>query len=410
VVEPVHAAGESAGRKTVVVDLPPLGFAWVAPGGGTQSDSSAGPKSPSRWSLFGKKHKQEPPLVQRRVVQDSAPRAPARGDAAQPAALETVLCNEFFSVVIDPHTGAIRSIFDDRARGPRLAQQLALRLPSGQRQPAGDAAYSIMAADEVEIVSAGPVLGEVVVRGRLMSAGGQRQAGFQQTTRIWRGSRVIELLVDLDTAVPPGSDPWNSYYAVRFAWPDETAKLHRSANLAVVASEATQLESPHFIDLRTAKTRTTLLVAGLPWHRRVGPRKLDTLLIVPGESCRHFRLGIGIELPNPLAAAMDFLAPPAMLAGAARPAHATGWLFHLDVRSVLATHWEPLAQGGFRVRLLETEGRQVQLNLRALRPLAWARKTGSNGQSAEDLPVEDYRTAIELRPYEWAEVEAEFRV
>ena len=129
-------------------------------------------------------------------------------------------------------------------------------------------------------------------------------------------------------------------------------------------TELTQLESPHFIDIRTAKTRTTLLVGGLPYHCRVGPRKLDSLLIVPGESCRRFRLGIGIDLPSPLAAAVEFMVPPTMLACSAPRSGNSGWLFHLDVRSVVATHWEPTA-GGFRLRLLETDGRHVQLNLRA---------------------------------------------
>ena len=179
--------------------------------------------------------------------------------------METVLRNEFFTIVIDPHSGAIRSISDYHSRGPRLAQQLALRRPSATGEivahAAEEAAYSIMAADEVVIASAGPLLGEVVVRGRLISREGVRQAGFEQTTRIWRGSRVIELLLDIDPVVMPGPEPWNSYYAARFAWPDETAKLHRSVNMADVPTEAKQLESPHFIDIRTAKTRTTLLGA-----------------------------------------------------------------------------------------------------------------------------------------------------
>ena len=70
-----------------------------------------------------------------------------------------------------------------------------------------EAAYSIMAADEVVVASAGPLLGEVVVRGRLISRGGQRQAGFQQTMRIWRGSRVIELLLELDPVAATGLIP-----------------------------------------------------------------------------------------------------------------------------------------------------------------------------------------------------------
>ncbi len=44
-----------------------------------------------------------------------------------------------------------------------------------------------------------------------------------------------------------------------------------------------------------------------------------------------------------------------------RPSPRSSWLFHIDARNLVATHWEPLEQegriAGFRVRLLETEGR-----------------------------------------------------
>ncbi len=324
-----------------VVDVPPLGFAWIAP------ESAAPPPPPrAKWSLLGRRPKAEPALVRHEP-------------GHTPGTRQTVLRNEFFTVVIDEQSGAIRSISDDLTRGPRLAQQLAMRLAPHAAGAADEAAYSIMAADEVKIVSAGPVLGEVAVRGRLMARDGPRLAGFQQTTRIWRGSRVIELLIELEPERMPEADPWNSYYAARFAWLDPTARFYRGANLATVPTEAVQIESPHFVDVRTEKTRTTLLAGGLPYHRRCGPRKLDTLLLVRGETARRFRLGIALEAPNPLSAALDFLAPAAMLADAPRPGRSSGWLFHLDVRGVVATHWELLSDGpaGFRVRLLETDGR-----------------------------------------------------
>ena len=61
-----------------------------------------------------------------------------------------------------------------------------------------------------------------------MDREGRRVAGFRQTTRVWRGSRVIELQIELDIDRQPGANPWDSYYAARFAWKDETAALHRS--------------------------------------------------------------------------------------------------------------------------------------------------------------------------------------
>ena len=157
-----------------------------------------------------------------------------------------------------------------------------------------------MAADEVVVAQNGPELGEVVVRGRLVSHQGETLAGFQQTTRLRSGSRILELLVELDPQRPLDADPWDSYYAARFAWPDPSAELYRDVNAAAVRTELVQFESPHFVEVRADKRRTTLLGGGLPWHCRRGGRKLDTLLIVSGETCRRFRLGLALDLPNPL--------------------------------------------------------------------------------------------------------------
>ena len=116
--------------------------------------------------------------------------------------------------------------------------------------------------------------------------------------------------------------------------------------MAVMATELRRIESPQFLDIRRAGQRTTLLCGGLPYHRRLGERKLDTLLVVRGETARSFRLGLGIDLPHSAAAAIGFISPPLVLAGQPQPPIPTGWLFHLDCRNVLATHWEPLDDGG----------------------------------------------------------------
>jgi alpha-mannosidase len=158
--------------------------------------------------------------------------------------------------------------------------------------------------------------------------------------------------------------------------------------------------------------RTTLLTGGLPFHRRLGVRKLDTLLSVRGETARSFRLGIGIDLPHPVAAALDFLSPPVNVASVPMPSTPSGWLFHLDSRHVLATHWEAVTSAGrlagFRVRLLETDGRKVGLGLNAFRTVQSARKVHPGDAAPADLVVENGRIIVPLGPHEWAEVEADF--
>jgi len=158
-----------------------------------------------------------------------------------------------------------------------------------------------------------------------------------------------------------------------------------------------------------------LLSGGLPYHCRRGIRKLDTLLVVSGESERKFRLGLGIDLPNPVSAALSFIAPTMILPDRPQPPIPTGWLFHLDRRNVIATHWTPIPRSeatetgegitGFRVRLLETAGRETRLFLRCFRAVKAARMSNP-GEAATELPTKDDRIEIPLKPYQWAEVEA----
>ena len=395
--------------------------AWASPGSVPVAEMQSSPESGEKKArLFAKKHKTAPPMAE-----------------------ENTLRNEFFEAIFDPHTGAIRAISDYRSRHPRLAQQIALRMPNAAEQdPASDAHYSIMSADEIRITSPGPVLGEIVSSGKITDRQGRKLAGFKQTARAWHGSRVLELEIELDVDRQPDPNPWNSYYACRFAWSDETSNLFRSVNLTTQPTELTRLESPHFIDIRSDPLRTTILCGGLPYHRRIGLRKLDTLLIVQGETARSFRLGMGIDLPNAMTAALGFLTPKTIYFPSASPPTKHGWLFHLDHRNVIATRWEPIfeedrvqgsgfrvqdsnlapgntpgfvpseGQGegviGFRVHLLETEGHHAQLGLRSFRPISSACKIEPGKTSPINLPIEGDKINIDVSPYEMIDLEAYF--
>ncbi len=438
----VRIAGGAAGNHVVVTDLPAMGFALLAGGGEDEPAESKPEAETSRgWFRRKAKPKTEPPM-------------------AEELENRLVLRNGHCEVVFDKYKGIIRGINDYRTRGPRLAQQVALRIPDVTEQDAGDEAhYTIPAADSWQITSAGPVVGEICCQGRLMSREGKRMAGFRQTTRLWRGSRVVEIEITLEPDTEPGPNPWNSYYAVRFAWNDATANLYRSAGQLNYPTDTNLLEAPYFIDVRTAEARTTLLPNGLPYHRRFGLRRLDTLLRVRGETATTFRLGIGIDVAHPLHAALSEMLPPIVLPVAGRSSSASGWLFHVDHRNVLATHWEPLPArppepeppatetypedvgydeywdpespppepvetpdtpapepepidptqvAGLRVRLLETDGRTTRVGLRALRPLVKAEKLTEGARPNLQLEVTGDRTTVPLGAREWAEVELWF--
>ncbi len=423
---PVVCAGTDDRGADIVVEVPGMGFAWVPPG-----NADAPATSPQRGWFFRR-----------------------RATTSRPVASENILENEFFQVVVDRRFGGIRAVLDPLSRGPRLAQQIALRWPEGDpNDPGHESHYTIPAADELRILRAGPVVGEILTSGRMVDPQGRLRGRFVQRTRVVRGSRLIELDIELDINEPLPNQPWQSYYAARFAWSDETATLRRSVQGASVPTDLAQFEAPEFWEIQTAKTRTTVLTGGLPYHRKVGFRRLDTLLVVAGETQRRFRLAIGVECPSPAAASLEWLSPAIVIPSAAPPAN-LGWLFHVESRSVVATGWTPLfvlppldaadvdtsavehptpgtavepqqandvagsslhrrsadsahdRLRGVRVRLQETEGRGVRFGLRAPRPLALARRRYA-GQW-KTLAIEGDRAEIELPAYAWCEIELRF--
>jgi alpha-mannosidase len=383
--KPVYAVGELDGCKLAVVDVPSMGFAWLS--------ASA----------------------TKRTAKQSIPAMVEESDGA------ILLRNDFFEASINPTTGALQSMQDYKKRGNRISYQLALRSPGSQQQP-GEAwrdpeeaaVYSIMVAESVDLRTIPGTQGEILVRGKLVDRKGELLARFSQTYRAIRGSRVLELDIELDPQDEPAADPWNSYYAARFAWKYEEAELFYDCQQTRHPVGQRRIEACQFIDIDTGDARTTLLTGGLPYHRRAGHRMLDSLLIVRGERARKFRLGIGVELANPVNDAVALLSPPlSVLRTVPPPAPATSsWLFHFDAKSLLATHWEPLCEEGrvvgFRVRVLETSGKATRAKIRGFRQVSAAKHINFVGEAIGDLQVENGIVCLEMTGHEWVEVEARF--
>ncbi len=348
----------------------------------------------------------------------------------KPLAADNVLQNEFFEVTIHPSGGGIQILRDFQHRGNRLSQQIALRSAGAAaapgdvwRDPDEDAVYSLMQAESIEVTRASSMVGEITSRGSLVDAEGRRLAGFRQRTQVWRASRIVRIDIELDPVEELRADPWNSYYAARCAWNDPTADLFRGVQGGRHPTEAKRIEAPEYIEIDCPQGRTTLLTGGLAYHRRSAMRIIDSLLIVRGETARRFSLAIGVDVANPAAAAADLIAPQTVLAQSAAPPAGPGssWLFHIDARSVVATHWASLgpaddndaasrarrpAPQGFSVRLLETSGRPVRATLRAFRGVSQAGKVDFRGQALAELAVAGDQIVVDLGAHEWAEIEA----
>ncbi len=378
VAKPVYAAAETPVSKFAVVDVPGSGFVWLSPA--------------------DRPNREAKPLL---LAEDG------------------VLRNEFFEAVINPTTGALAAIHEYRSRGNRMSQQLALRMPGAKpkvgetyRDPDESATYSVMAADEVLTTVATTAFGEVVTRGRLLDLHGHELAGFKQTYRIWRGSRVLEVEVELDPHEEPRADPWNSYYCARFAWADETAEIYRTIHQTRQQATVKQFEAPHYIDIVTEKNNTTILTGGLPFHRRHEFRMLDSLLITRGERQRTFKFGIGVDVTQPLHEAMALLTPKVTLESASPTTGASGWLLHIDARNVIATAWEPLVESGavvgLRTRLLETVGRGATTTISCFRAFRSAAKVDPAGNEIGTCEVADGKLRVDVAAHEWVEVVARF--
>jgi alpha-mannosidase len=368
---------------------------------------------------------------------------PERARSAKAVMAEDrMIRNEFIEVHINEATGGIARIKEFGRKPNRLSQQLALRFPR-ERTIAGSndetaerTFYSQMRCTSIVVTSSGPALGEIVTAGSLIDPqDGSTVAEFDQTVRVWRGRRIIELEIELRSLKLPDGDPWSNYFTSRFAWNDSAATLTRSVLGGAHSLQSDRFESPHFLEIATESQRITILNGGLPFHRKTGPRMVDSLLIVAGETERRFRFGLAIDVDYPMQAAMDFLVPATVLETSEGPPLAgnSGWLFHLSAKNVQILQFLPLRRletavaaeadfrlegfdpasnetddFGFIVRLVETEGRHRPVKLECYRTPTRAKRIDFCGRSMGELAIADEAVLIEMSAYEIVDVELRF--
>ena len=424
---PVHA---------VRTEVPAHGFAILCDSPklpGTPKEE----KTAKRW-FFGRKRKQEqlpPPVYQDR---ESG---------------MWLMANEHLTLRFDPYTGHLRSVFDNVHRGNRFSQLLAMRLRSAPLDSlASDAPeeYSIMAADSFKPAIFADRC-ELEVSGRLMSREGEILARFTQTTLLRRGSSVVEFDVYLEPLRELGRNPWQSYIASRLAWGDGVVDLFRNVGFQSSRTTAFRIESPYFVDIRPIQytaasrimssvtqelaqrvrgqelrrenflpergadteysdSRLTLLANGHPWHRNCAHRRLDTLLMVHGETSRRFRFGIAVNVPYPMRTAHEFMSPAVQVPGAFSEVEdraLSGWFGHVSHRNVMISHWEADEKGA-RLRFVETEGRNVRVTYRAMRPLVSAEQVDFRGERINTYAIDGDRVSFDIFANEFREIRIAF--
>lgn len=367
---------------------------------------------------------------------------------AVPMAEGYILRNEQFEVHINPETGGIRQIKGYGRSPNRLSQQLNFRFPrertftlpsaEGVEPEEVKTQYGEMKCRSMTITSAGPALGEIVTTGEIVDQkNGQRLAGFTQAVRVYRGRPFVEVSIELDIVKAPDAEPWQNYYAARFAWNDETAALSRGQMLATHehGPSGERLETTGFLELATPEQRTTILTHNLPYHRKTGYRMLDVILATQRENRRQFRLTIALDQSYPLQAAWDATRPVLVIPTQSGPPKAiTGWFFHLSAKTVqlvellpLVEEPAPLTEGweadtpstpvegatarppqGIGLRLVETEGRPVRCKVRTYRQPKRARARDFHGKTLAELSLEGDAVLVDFTPFELQDVEIFF--
>ena len=200
---------------------------------------------------------------------------------------------------------------------------------------------------------------------------------------------MLDMRITIEPVQPPSGYPWHAYYAARFAWRDPGLPLLRGVNGIAFRTTHTRPQSPDFLEFRQGAQNTVLFPGGLPFQQRHGNHMLDVLLITPGEECRTFDLGIGIDRPNPAQTAQGMVTPVVMVPTTQGPPHvgATGWLAHVDVSNLLLTCLRPAGSDAITARLLEYAGATAAAELRFVRNPVRAAATDAKGTDLMDLGI-----------------------
>jgi len=385
ITKPIYAASEDREAQHTVVDVPAFGYAWV------RGSGAVSVLSPPR-----------------------AGAVPPRGRKDPPIADTNILRNEFFEAIINPVSGSLQAFREYGARRNRISQQLAFRDASLAEGSGGTDAemYSVMACDQIEVTQSDTTFGRIETRGRLLNRTGTTLATFRQRYSLWRGSRVLRIDVQLEPIAEPIADPWNSYYACRWAWGDELADLYHTVHESRQPVRTPRFEAPLYVDLLHEPRRTSILCGGVLFYCCAGDAMLDSILLTRGESSREFQFGLGLDLTHPLHDARELLQPPLIqeaIRGVPRSSP-HGWLLHLDNRELQVTDLRVLREHdrvcGFAVRILESRGVAGRALLRAFRPIGSAHSVDFRGQVLAECGLENGAVKLEFAGHEWLEIEA----
>jgi alpha-mannosidase len=363
-------AANAAGRHCrVTIDVPGPGFASLTVGD-DRGESSKGVKG---------------------LLQRLKPDRPlAQGQA---------FSNEFLDVAIHPETGAVAAVHAGEQRGNRFSWQLAYF----DREAPGDG-YSEMVCDRLRVLTADQARGVIQAEGRLRMAD-RNIAQYAIRYTVERGSRWLDIEIELDTPAKFAAAPWHNYLAGRAAWADSALSVRPLVRDKRHRTSGRRLESPLGVEVDEGDRKLLVCGYGLPAHRRIGGERLDTLLLVRGETARKFRLAYGFDVPEPVRSLRHKLVPPAVVPLRQLDGDpARGWLLDVEPKRVIATGLTGGGSQPLRLTLIETSGQSCRARVQCFQDIAAAERI----HDGEPLEIDQGAALVHLAGHEVMEIEVRF--
>ncbi len=353
----IYGASAEGSASMVSIDIPAYGFARAEVG------SSSG-KQGSLWGRL---------FSPRKEIADG-----------------TALRNEFMEVSISPQTGGIQGVYSGQTRGNRFSMRL-VRVTSEAGEAGEDAAH--MVADQVRVVSSSESAGEIEARGKLLDADSKVIAAYSLVYRLSRGSRQIQVSGSLTSESEFQGDPWRNYLGLRVAVSSEAAIVRLLVRDKIHRSRSQRMVSPLGLVIDEAERQTLISTAGLAFHRKVGDRFIDTLLVVEGEACEIFKLSYGFDVPAPVATAKAFITG-SLQVPVEKPQSLPprGWIAFASPPDVMITHLQIRQREDGRlaatIRAIQTRSQSANITLRFCRDVQFASILDGSHNDPWNLPIE----------------------
>ena len=261
-----------------------------------------------------------------------------------------LLRNEFMAVSLDDSTGGIAGVYS-ATRGNRLSVKLV-----AAKGIAGDGNGGQMVCRKMRTAHSDLSKGVVQAEGAIENSAGKPIAEFQIQYQLQRGSRRLQIegtiTPKVAASLQTAADVWNNYFAMRTAVAGEAAIVRALVRDKVHSSSSKKLVAPLGVLIDEAEKQTLVVSHGLPLHRKVGDRFVDTLLAHPGAEqpsggnppSSEFQITIAIDCPAPVALARSCIAPTEVIQvepqdgdGKTAAKNNQAWLVHVSPSDVLVT-------------------------------------------------------------------------